>query len=328
MQAPATRFLNPAYRVAEIARSLAFYGAIGFEERGRHPGPKDATHILLGLPAEVLPRLQLIHRPEAGPYKLGNGYSHLSLQVGDLEAVLQRLATLGAQPNQSPYHLEGPESPLFCTIRDPDGYWILLIGRDDEPAPDPNIEVLIREEVARREEAIEPASNRVLPSSDDIGREGVEALWAERFPKYPRVRHDGHSTLRVRVPPEQGVGEWLRGNRHRKPKLVKEGPWWWEMSYSWLDEIIAQLAYAYGGVLVFRDFANVEKCASACVKARSSVTSCECSCGGLYHGTGALPVGFHVISEALAIRVSETEEVTVSFIRPRNGVERLRMGLL
>jgi hypothetical protein len=186
----------------------------------------------------------------------------------------------------------------------------------------------VQEEAERRRAAAEASTNDILPSSDGIGREGVEELWAEKFPRYPRLRHDGHSSLRVRVYPEKGIKRWLRGGRRNNPEFIDADSGHWEMPYAWRDEMIVQLANHYGGVLVFRDADSVEKCAPACVKARSPVTSCECACGGVNHGTGSLPVGFHVISEALAVKVSDTERVALTFVRPLDGAERGRLGVI
>jgi lactoylglutathione lyase len=362
-------FLHIWYSISNIERSLRFYEALGFEERRRVPVGDKRLNIVLGLPTEEVPRLVLMYEEGVDEYDLGDGYGHIMLGVRDLESTLRRLAQAGIHPDDPVSRPGGPEGYPQCGFRDPDGYWVGLMGdRDNPPAArnaeatgsggsqtkeegprsrhqqstpenpelDPHVEALIAEEAERRKKALDPATNRVLPRNPEIGREGVEALWNEWRPRYPMVRHKGKTDkgdedppLRVRVPPEKDIGKWLRNGRHNLPKLIKQGSWWWELPFEWLDEITAQLADKYGGVLVIRDEASVEneKCAGACVKAESPVTSCKCSCGGRYHGIGALPVGFHVINETLAVRTSKTEGVSITFIKPRSASERQRMDL-
>lgn len=322
-------FLNTWYAISDIERSLHFYEALGFEERGRVQASDRQLNIALGLPTEAVSRLVLTYREDVKHYDLGNGYSHILLEVRDLDGILERLARAGIHPEQPVFYPGGPASRPQCLFRDPDGYRVGLIGDRGDPPPSPDVEGLKAEEAERRKKALDPDTNSVLPRSAKIGKAGVERLWNERPPRYPMVRHRGRadSPLRVRVRPEEDIGKWLRNGRHNLPKLVKQGSWWWELRFSWLHEITAQLADKYGGVLVIRDEATIEKCADSCVKAESPVTSCKCSCGGLHHGIGALPVGFHVINEALAVRVSDAEEVSITFIKPRNASERRRLGL-
>jgi hypothetical protein len=118
----------------------------------------------------------------------------------------------------------------------------------------------------------------------------------------------------------------MRRGRHRKAHFdPTRGEW--TLPYSWRDEMIGRLADRYDGVLVFRHADVTEKCAPSCVEAVSPVTQCECSCGGTNHGTGALPAGFHVIDEALAVRVSPQREVKITFVTPRSNSERRKLGI-
>ena len=66
--------IHTCYRITEPDRSVAFYEALGFEERARMPIRDEATNIFMGLPGDA-DRLELTHNHEtpAGGYELGTG---------------------------------------------------------------------------------------------------------------------------------------------------------------------------------------------------------------------------------------------------------------
>lgn len=116
-------------RVLDEDRSLAFYGAFGFEERRRaRVGGDTATVIFLGLPGDR-PRLELtLNDGRTEPYEHGEAYGHIALTTPDLDAELARLAELGIAPEKPPY-ASRPGGSRICFVRDPDGYRIELIER-------------------------------------------------------------------------------------------------------------------------------------------------------------------------------------------------------
>jgi lactoylglutathione lyase len=124
---PAKEILHTCIRVLDEDRSLAFYRALGFEERARkRVGGDTATVIFLGLPGEGN-RLELtLNDGRTEPYDVGTGYGHIALAIQDLEEELARLATLGITPERPPYQ-SGPGGSLICFVGDPDGYRIELI---------------------------------------------------------------------------------------------------------------------------------------------------------------------------------------------------------
>ena len=116
--------VHTAYRVRDIDASLRFYGALGFEQRGRLNFPT-AYNVYLGLPGDD-DRLELtvnVGRDE--PYDLGSGYGHIALTVDDLDATLESLAGKGIEPERPPYTV--PSGARICFLQDPDGYRIELI---------------------------------------------------------------------------------------------------------------------------------------------------------------------------------------------------------
>ncbi len=125
--------IHTMIRVLDEERSLAFYGAVGFEERGRRRvGGDTATVIFLALPGDGA-RLELtLNDGRTEPYELGEGYGHVALTVsGDMDAELARFAEGGITPEKEPYAAY-PGGPRICFLRDPDGYRIELLERNPE----------------------------------------------------------------------------------------------------------------------------------------------------------------------------------------------------
>jgi lactoylglutathione lyase len=120
------RTLHPAYRVTDLATSLDFYLALGYEQVGRIDVGGGATLTVLKFPGEDVVTLELVHRPADGPVDVGTGFSHLAVQVDDLGATLAVLARAGLSPGpvERP---GGPDGPQTSWLIDPDGYRIELV---------------------------------------------------------------------------------------------------------------------------------------------------------------------------------------------------------
>jgi lactoylglutathione lyase len=119
--------IHTCYRITDIDRSVAFYSALGFEERRRLPIRDEATNVFMGLPGDG-DRLELTYNHGVDSYELGTGYGHIALTVDDLEETLARLREQGIEPEREPYRVREGGS-LLCFVRDPDGYRIELIDR-------------------------------------------------------------------------------------------------------------------------------------------------------------------------------------------------------
>jgi lactoylglutathione lyase len=119
-------FLHTCYRITDIDRSVAFYEALGFEERRRMPIREEAINVFMGLPGDT-DKLELTYNFGIDSYELGTGYGHIAVGVDDLEATLGRLKEQGIEPEREPYRVREGGS-LLCFVRDPDGYRIELIG--------------------------------------------------------------------------------------------------------------------------------------------------------------------------------------------------------
>jgi lactoylglutathione lyase len=119
--------IHTCYRITDIDRSVAFYTALGFEERRRMPIREEAINVFMGLPGDG-DRLELTYNHGVDSYELGTGYGHIALAVEDLDGILARLAEQGIEPERPPYQIREGGS-FLCFVRDPDGYRIELIER-------------------------------------------------------------------------------------------------------------------------------------------------------------------------------------------------------
>ena len=119
--------LHPAYRVRDLARSLAFYSKIGFREIGRVAPGDGSTLVMLNLPGDGdVVTLELVADPGRASLELGNGFSHLAVQVDALDSKLADLAAQGVGVD-GPRRPAGAAGPTTAFVRDPDGYRLELV---------------------------------------------------------------------------------------------------------------------------------------------------------------------------------------------------------
>jgi lactoylglutathione lyase len=119
--------IHTCYRITDIDRSVAFYRALGFEERRRLPIRDEAMNVYLGLPGDG-DRLELTYNFGVDAYELGTAYGHIAVSVDDIDATLAELAGQGITPERPPYTVSDGGARL-CFVRDPDGYRIEMIER-------------------------------------------------------------------------------------------------------------------------------------------------------------------------------------------------------
>ena len=119
--------IHTCYRITEIDRSVAFYEALGFEERSRLPIRDEAINVFMGLPGDGN-RLELTYNFGVDSYEIGTGYGHIAVTVDDLDHTLAQLKEQGIEPERPPYSVREGGNRL-CFVRDPDGYRVELIGR-------------------------------------------------------------------------------------------------------------------------------------------------------------------------------------------------------
>jgi lactoylglutathione lyase len=125
--------IHTCYRIGDIDRSVAFYTALGFEERRRMPIRDEAINVFMGLPGDD-DRLELTYNFGVDSYELGTGYNHIAITAPDLDATLGQLKEQGIEPEKPPYTVREGGSRI-CFVRDPDGYRIELIDGGEFPTP-------------------------------------------------------------------------------------------------------------------------------------------------------------------------------------------------
>jgi lactoylglutathione lyase len=123
------KLVHTNIRVRDVDESLRFYGALGFEPRGKLDFG-DAYNLYLGLPGDGDTLELTVNVGREEPYDLGTGYGHMALVVEDLDAHLERLRASGIEPERPPYNPGGREEIRICFVRDPDGYRVELIDRE------------------------------------------------------------------------------------------------------------------------------------------------------------------------------------------------------
>ena len=123
----AKRYMHTCLRVRDPEASQRFYGALGFEPRGRL-NFESAYNLYMGLPGDRDVLELTVNRGRDEPYDLGTGYNHMAIAVDDVEAVLRDLEPLGVQPEKPPYRPgDRDDLPPIAFVADPDGYRVELI---------------------------------------------------------------------------------------------------------------------------------------------------------------------------------------------------------
>ena len=122
--------IHTCYRITDPERSIAFYEALGLENRRELPIRDEAINYFLGVPGQEQPELELTYNFGVDSYELGTAYGHIALTVDSMEETLAALAGKGIEPERPPYSVREGGS-LLCFVRDPDDYRIELIERSD-----------------------------------------------------------------------------------------------------------------------------------------------------------------------------------------------------
>ena len=95
------RYVHTCLRVRDPEASVRFYGALGFEPRGRL-NFESAYNLYMGLPGDGDVLELTVNRGHEEPYDLGTGYNHMAVTVDDIEAALAELEPLGVAAREAP----------------------------------------------------------------------------------------------------------------------------------------------------------------------------------------------------------------------------------
>jgi lactoylglutathione lyase len=121
------RTLHLGLRVADLERSLGFYGALGYEIVGRVEGTSLGDLTMLKLPGDPFVAIELVSGSPASAPGGGDRLSHLVVKVDSMEAVVARLAVAGVHPDEPPRSPDGSSDFQTAWLTDPDGNRIELV---------------------------------------------------------------------------------------------------------------------------------------------------------------------------------------------------------
>jgi lactoylglutathione lyase len=117
------RTLHVGLRVTVLARSLAFYTAIGYEVVGSVPETSIGHLTMLKLPDDEFVTVELVH--DGNPVDRGTDVSHFVVQVESMADMLDVLADHGIEPVAPGQESDDGLKTTF--IADPDGRRIELV---------------------------------------------------------------------------------------------------------------------------------------------------------------------------------------------------------
>ena len=116
-----------AYRVSDLGRSLEFYAKFGFREIGRVAFEDGSILVMLNLVGDGdVVTLELAYDPKIDSVEVGSGFSHIAVQVDNLESKLADLAQKGVAFGEL-QRPGGDNGAKTSFVHDPDGYRFELV---------------------------------------------------------------------------------------------------------------------------------------------------------------------------------------------------------
>jgi len=114
------RTLHFGLRVADLDRSLAFYGAVGFEVVGSVPETPLGHLTMLKLPGDEFVTIELVHDPTQSGLDIATGLSHFVVKVESMDAIIAELAAQGIDTDVPPSP-DSSDDIRTTWVVDPDG---------------------------------------------------------------------------------------------------------------------------------------------------------------------------------------------------------------
>ncbi len=128
------RFVYSGIRVANLARSLRFYRAIGFRVVKKGWFSHGGRWVHLAMPGSRH-RIELNYYPKGtafySPIRAGEEFDHFGFYADDPQAWLRRMVRAGATPKVG--FVDGWVQLLF--VADPDGVWHGVCGPSEPKRP-------------------------------------------------------------------------------------------------------------------------------------------------------------------------------------------------
>lgn len=126
------KMLHVCIRVMDLEKSLEFYkNAIGLVEMRRKDFPEHGFTLVYLSDEDGKYELELTYNyDQKEPYIIGNGYSHIAVEVEDLEGARENHVNMGYSVTK----LSGlPGAPSrFYFVTDPDGYRVEMIRAEED----------------------------------------------------------------------------------------------------------------------------------------------------------------------------------------------------
>jgi lactoylglutathione lyase len=124
------RILHLALRVEDLDRSLRFYvDGLGMklkESIDIHPANALVAFVSFGDDYRDGGFIELCsYSNHEGPYTHGTGFHHISVGVADVQAMVNKLETMGIEVTVPPMEYLG-KGPFMAYVKDPDGYSVEL----------------------------------------------------------------------------------------------------------------------------------------------------------------------------------------------------------
>ena len=122
--------IHSMIRVLDENRSVDFYSkAFGLKVADRFAFDGFTLVYLRNEEADFEVELTINHG-RSEPYALGDGYGHLAVAVGDVDAERERLNSLGLMPTPvKDFEHDGKLLARFFFVHDPDGYKIEVLEK-------------------------------------------------------------------------------------------------------------------------------------------------------------------------------------------------------
>ena len=124
------RILHTMLRVADLERSLRFYGdVLGMTVLSRKDYP-DGKFTLAFVGYGRNPdhaEIELTHNWDTTKYELGSAYGHVAIGVDDIDQVCKRIRNAGGKIVREPGPMKHGTT-VIAFVEDPDGYKVELIA--------------------------------------------------------------------------------------------------------------------------------------------------------------------------------------------------------
>jgi lactoylglutathione lyase len=121
------RTLHFGLRVADLERSLNFYGALGYEVVGSVPSTSVGDLTMIKLPGDEFVTIELVSSSTASEPDRGDALSHFVIKVESMDDFLARLAAEGIVLDEPPKSPDGSSDFQTAWVSDPDGNRIEVV---------------------------------------------------------------------------------------------------------------------------------------------------------------------------------------------------------